>query len=548
MAKVDELVVEIKGDIKDLTKKLDGALKETKKATDGMGGAFSSLNNPIGKAAVALGAFGLAAEGAKIAMTPFISAIQRMSEKGFLLRTSKQLGINVEKFQEFSFAARSVGVETVVMADAIKDLNVKITDTAKNGGVLEDALKQLGLEAKNLVKLTPDQQFEKFADAISKADENLARFALDEINDSMFQLFNLVRGGSEALNGAAKEARELNQVFTEMELKKMEQVSIEAGKIKAGFVGLLDEALIELAPLMKQFLETTLKGIKELNKLLYDEPEGINKVMDPESWAEATEASKAFWSAQKEGATSFPPGPFAGAISGGTSRADDEEAALGNVAVTGQDVMSGMPWWMTEEGQSQADAARELEIEKQEEFNKRLRDIEEYTQEYNRRLWESGWKGKAEIASQVMGQVSKLMNSESRKMFEVGKAAAKAQVLVDTPKAAMSAYSAMAGIPYIGPSLGAAAAAAAIASGAAQMQKIDSTQFGGSGNSGGGGISSDGAAGSAEASGPQEIIQTTNFDVTLQGDSFSGEQVRGLIGAINEETDDNVQLNAVMAK
>lgn len=55
-----------------------------------------------------------------------------------------------------------------------------------------------------------------------------------------------------------------------------------------------------------------------------------------------------------------------------------------------------------------------------------------------------------------------------------GKAAAIAQTTIDTYKAAQGAYAAMAGIPIVGPALGAIAAAAAVAGGIANVKKIQS--------------------------------------------------------------------------
>ena len=62
-------------------------------------------------------------------------------------------------------------------------------------------------------------------------------------------------------------------------------------------------------------------------------------------------------------------------------------------------------------------------------------------------------------------------------MAAVGKAAAISQATIDTYKAANGAYSAMASIPFVGPALGIAAAAAAIASGLMNVGKIAGIQL-----------------------------------------------------------------------
>ena len=77
------------------------------------------------------------------------------------------------------------------------------------------------------------------------------------------------------------------------------------------------------------------------------------------------------------------------------------------------------------------------------------------------------------------------------KAFKANKAVQYANTVVNTATSAMSAYSAMAGIPYVGPILGAIAAAAAVAAGAFQLKTIASQQpediSGGSGAVGTGG-------------------------------------------------------------
>ncbi|WP_421710857.1 phage tail tape measure protein [Alcanivorax sp.] len=97
------------------------------------------------------------------------------------------------------------------------------------------------------------------------------------------------------------------------------------------------------------------------------------------------------------------------------------------------------------------------------------------------------WIAQASLAASGLSEITGLMSSENRKMFEIGKAAAIAQTLVSIPASAQKAYDAMAGIPFVGPALGAAAAAAAIIAGGARLQAIKSAQFGSGGSASGGG-------------------------------------------------------------
>lgn len=69
------------------------------------------------------------------------------------------------------------------------------------------------------------------------------------------------------------------------------------------------------------------------------------------------------------------------------------------------------------------------------------------------------------------------LNKDSKWQFNLWKAFAIQQATINTYSAAIAGYNAMAGIPIVGPALGAAAAAAAIAFGIAQVSRIASADF-----------------------------------------------------------------------
>ncbi|PWB24645.1 hypothetical protein [Flavobacterium sp. HTF] len=81
-------------------------------------------------------------------------------------------------------------------------------------------------------------------------------------------------------------------------------------------------------------------------------------------------------------------------------------------------------------------------------------------------------ENKLQLASDTLGNLATILGKESK----AGKAMAVAQATMDTYKAATSAYSAMAGIPIVGPVLGAVAAGAAVVAGIANVKKITSTK------------------------------------------------------------------------
>jgi hypothetical protein len=82
-------------------------------------------------------------------------------------------------------------------------------------------------------------------------------------------------------------------------------------------------------------------------------------------------------------------------------------------------------------------------------------------------------------AGYFFGQMAAMMNSHNRAAFEIGKISAKGKAIIDAFGAANGAYNALASIPYVGPVLGAAAAAAALVAGMANVAAINAQKFGG---------------------------------------------------------------------
>lgn len=78
----------------------------------------------------------------------------------------------------------------------------------------------------------------------------------------------------------------------------------------------------------------------------------------------------------------------------------------------------------------------------------------------------------------IIGSIGNMMNQESEDGFEAYKSLMMAQNAINTVASATAAYYSQASIPVVGPTLGALAAAAAVASGVANQVQISRQQFG----------------------------------------------------------------------
>ena len=157
-------------------------------------------------------------------------------------------------------------------------------------------------------------------------------------------------------------------------------------------------------------------------------------------------------------------------------------------------------------------------------------------------------------ASVFFQNMGALMQTKSRALFEIGKAGAIGETIIQTYAGAQKAFSALAGIPIVGPALGAAAAAAAILAGGARVAALSSTSFGstsaspvlssggvsGPVTSGGAGVVPFESPNATRAAAPERVV-----NIFLSGDgSPTQAYIRDvLVPGLNEALGDGVTLN-----
>lgn len=233
-----------------------------------------------------------------------------------------------------------------------------------------------------------------------------------------------------------------------------------------------------------------------------------------------------------------------GATGGATGAAADKakEEAQKNLDAVSESLKSEAQLrWDAEDQAFQAliDAKDQQLITKEEYLDKEAALNEKYIAEDLKRqedkaaaeeaIAKAAQKAKFAMASSALGNLASLMDTENRKLFEIGKAAALAQATVDGYQAIVSSYAA--GAKIGGPVVGAAYAATAAVATGVQISKIASTSFSG-GGSGSSASSSSGSSASSESATSSNPAQSVSL--SLQGDTFSRQSVESLIEELNE--------------
>ncbi|HCS07721.1 MAG TPA: hypothetical protein DIW67_11365 [Pseudomonas sp.] len=148
---------------------------------------------------------------------------------------------------------------------------------------------------------------------------------------------------------------------------------------------------------------------------------------------------------------------------------------------------------------AKVDAWRAMELEKQrayldlkaiseQTYAERVNNINQQGRDNQTKIEQAKNQALLVSTSDFFGNMAVLSQSGNKKMAAIGKAAAIAQATISTYDSANKAYAALAGIPIMGPALGAAAAGAAIAAGLANVANIAGIGFSGGGYTGPGGV------------------------------------------------------------
>lgn len=159
------------------------------------------------------GAVGTAFAAAGTALAVMVrGAIQDIDQLALM---SDQIGVNTEKLSGLRYAAQQMAdVSAGTFDTALRRMTRRIAEAADGSGGAVKALKDLGLSAKDLAKLSPDQQFKKLADAMKGADSQAGRLrATMAIFDTEgMPLVNMLREGSAAIEEMEDAAHRLGIV------------------------------------------------------------------------------------------------------------------------------------------------------------------------------------------------------------------------------------------------------------------------------------------------------------------------------------------------
>lgn len=182
-------------------------------------------------------AAGVAATGMVAAYTTAFSVMtkQTLDLGDQLAKLETRLGVSVEGMSGLKFAAEQSGVSFQTLTMGMQRMIRRVGEAANGTGEAEVALLELGLSAKKLAQLKPENQFRAIAEALSGvANANdRARLAQKLFDSEGVALLQLMEDGAAGIDAYMQRANELGVVMSHTTAKGAEEAKNALGEVKA---------------------------------------------------------------------------------------------------------------------------------------------------------------------------------------------------------------------------------------------------------------------------------------------------------------------------
>lgn len=228
------MMVRVGADTKDMERGLSSAQKKIK--------AFHTSINQVGKRIMVAGAAVAGAVG--LMVKNYVKAGDEVHKMA--LRT----GFTTESLSELRYASQICGADLGALEKGVKKMSKTIMDANDGLATYVRAFDRIGLKAKDLIDLSPEEQFDKIARAIARLENPTLRAATAQeiFGRAGTQLLPLFAEGEAGLEKLRKKAHELGIVFDQEAANRAAKLNDAITTLKASVTGISMKLAEKLVP------------------------------------------------------------------------------------------------------------------------------------------------------------------------------------------------------------------------------------------------------------------------------------------------------------
>ena len=259
MAGLGDLVVNLSAN----TQKFDKNISKSQGGLKAFATSAMSALNPVTAAFTAMAAGAVGVGAAVWGLTSRIGTLAGVADK------AAQTGLSGAFLQQLEYAADQSGVSAETLTGGIKKLTVMIGKAGSGSKEAADALKDIGLSATDLQRLSPEQQFEKVAAGIGKIPTAAGRAAaaVKIFGKSGIEMTGLFAGGLDDITKLMQDAKDIGIGLDDEQLARVASADDSLQKMYASISAMVDQVAVGLAPAFEAVAENVTGLIGPVTKL-----------------------------------------------------------------------------------------------------------------------------------------------------------------------------------------------------------------------------------------------------------------------------------------
>ena len=219
------------------------AFDQTQKALRGIKAAFGKLSKVFFNFKTALVA-AVGAGGLGLLVSNSLKATDALA------KTAGKIGTTTEALSALQYAGQLTGVEVNTMNMALQRFTRRASEAAVGTGEAKGAIRELGIDARSLVRLPLDERMLVLADAFEgvESEADRLRLAFKLFDSEGAALVNTLGMGRDGLSELLGEARSLGVVMSANAAKGVEDANDALFRMQSLFGGVVKQTVAALAP------------------------------------------------------------------------------------------------------------------------------------------------------------------------------------------------------------------------------------------------------------------------------------------------------------
>ena len=257
--------------------------KEMEKRVKQLNREFEDLSRKASAGLKALAATAVAAAGAFAYMTR-----QGMQQVGQLAAFSDQIGIASEELGALRYAAQQFsGMAEGTFDVSLRRMTRRIAEAAAGSGPAVNAIKSLRLEATELARMTPDQQFRAIADAMQSigSQGQRLRTTMAIFDTEGVPLVNTLSKGADAIRQMEQEAHALGLTINRLDAAKVEAANAALDRSAKTTQAFFQQMAVQAAPVIEAFVNRITGASNELGGMAENAEWAFNTIVSAASFA-----------------------------------------------------------------------------------------------------------------------------------------------------------------------------------------------------------------------------------------------------------------------